>query len=110
TGRVRTVGFDYVDPDGNVAGGQVTLTVTAGNPLSAGVPSSNVSITGTTSGLGTLSNLCIAIVGASSATLGATLTDAAGNVCKQIATTIAAERPASERSRPGETPAAAIGH
>jgi hypothetical protein len=114
SGRVRTVGFDYSDPDGNVSGGQVNLSVTSGSQtlatLAVGVPSSTVSVTGTTSGRVTVSNLCIAIVGASSATLNVTLTDALGNVSNQIATTVAAQRPASDPSRPAEAPAGAIGH
>jgi hypothetical protein len=96
-GKARTVNFSFTDPDGNESGGHVDLTLSGGGPtqsLTVAVPSSGVTLSGSTSGTITLSGLCIAVVGGS-ATLSVSLTDAAGNQSNTVSTAVAGLRPAA---------------
>jgi hypothetical protein len=110
-GKVRTVAFSFTDPDGNESGGHVDLTLSGGGPtqsLTAAVPSSGVTLSGSTSGTITISGLCIAVVGGS-ATLSVSLTDAAGNQSNTVSAAVAGLRPASGPRGSSENPAAVIG-
>ncbi len=86
-GHVRTVSFNYADPEGDVRGGHVDLGLVGANTpsLTVAVPSNNATLSGTTSGAITISPVCIAVIGGT-ATLTASLTDAAGHTSNTLST------------------------